>query len=119
MTTRGRGCGGICNAGGVAWPDSIVFWSGGPARPTVLGAYQMLDAVGDSRNGTRTVTCQDDGSVLVDTLEARQSDAGCCPSGRARVTLGWDGQNVVAKDVEHLGGPDDISFSGIGECDSA
>jgi pimeloyl-ACP methyl ester carboxylesterase len=104
-----------CNAGGVGWPDNIVFWSAGPTGPTVLGAYQMGDAVGDARNGTTKLTYQSDGSVVVDSLDAREFDFGCCVTGRARVTLKWDGQHVVATDVQRLSGPYEVTFSGIGQ----
>ncbi|MCU1616635.1 MAG: hypothetical protein JWO98_4175 [Frankiales bacterium] len=103
-----------CNKGGVGWPDNIVFWARGPAGPVALGSYQMGDAVGDARGATEKVTYQPDGSVRVETLDARSYDQGCCPSGRAIVTLKWDGTKVVASDVRHLGGPDDASFAGVG-----
>lgn len=94
-----------CNAGGVGWPDNIVFWSGGAAGPTVLGAYQMGDAVGDARSGTTKLTYTD-GSVTVESLDSREGDAACCPTGSARVTLEWDGREVVATNIEHLDGSD-------------
>jgi pimeloyl-ACP methyl ester carboxylesterase len=104
-----------CNAGGVSWPDHVVFWAAGRDGPTVLGAYQMGDAVGDARNGTTRITWTKGATVVVDTLAARPGDGGCCASGRARVTLKWDGKNVVATDVEQLAGPNDVSFSGVGQ----
>ena len=103
-----------CNAGGVSWPDNIVFWSASVDGPKVLGAYQMGDAVGDARNGTTRIT-YGKGGVVVDTLAARPGEGGCCVSGRARVTLEWDGGKVVATEVEQLAGPNDVSFSGVGE----
>ena len=102
-----------CDAGGVGWPDNIVFWSATPNGPAVLGAYELVDAVGDARNGTLKLTRESDGSVVVDSLDAREFDFGCCVTGRARVTLTWDGRTVVATDVERLSGPYEVSFSGI------
>jgi hypothetical protein len=102
-----------CNAGGVGWPDNIVFWSATRNGPAVLGAYQMGDTVGDARNGTTKVAYQRDGSVVVDSLDAREFDAGCCVTGRARVTLKWDGRRVVVTDVQHLPGPYEVTFAGM------
>jgi pimeloyl-ACP methyl ester carboxylesterase len=104
-----------CNAGGVGWPDSIVFWAAGPEGPRLLGAYDMVDAVGDARGGTTRLTYGRGGTVVVESLDAREWDSGCCPSGRARVTLAWDGRNVVAREVQHLGGPADLTFAGVGQ----
>ncbi|MCW2904517.1 MAG: hypothetical protein JWO67_6782 [Streptosporangiaceae bacterium] len=104
-----------CNAGGVSWPDNIVFWArGASGHPIVLGSYQMGDAVGDARDGTQKITYLSDGSVQVTSLDARKFDAGCCASGRATVTLKWDGHKVVASRIEHLPGPNDVTFTGIG-----
>ena len=103
-----------CNEGGVGWPDYVVFWKRGPAGPVLLGAYQMGDAVGDARGGTQELTYQPGGTVRVESLDARSFDQGCCPSGRAVVTLKWNGSAVVPTDVQHLAGPDDASFAGIG-----
>jgi hypothetical protein len=102
-----------CNAGGVGWPDYIVFWKRGANGPAVLGAYAMVDAVGDARSATSTLTYEN-GAVVVDTAAARDFDAACCPSGRARVTLTWDGAHVVASDIQRLAGPEDVTFSAIG-----
>jgi hypothetical protein len=103
-----------CNEGGVGWPDYVVFWKRGPAGPVLLGAYQMGDAVGDARGGTRKLTYQPGGTVRVESLDARSFDQGCCPSGRAVVSLKWNGSAVNPTDVQHLAGPDDASFAGIG-----
>lgn len=94
-----------CNAGGVGWPDSIVFWAAGWGGPAVLGAYQMFEAVGDARHGTTSLTYTD-GAVTVESSDSREGDNACCPTGRARVTLEWDGRDVVATEVEHLYGLD-------------
>lgn len=103
-----------CNEGGVGWPDYIVFWARGPAGPLLLGAYSMGDAVGDARGATQKVTYHPGATVTIQTLDARSFDQGCCPSGRAVVTLKWDGHHVVASNVQHQAGPDDASFSGVG-----
>lgn len=103
-----------CNEGGVGWPDYVVFWKRGPAGPVLLGAYQMGDAVGDARGGTQKLTYQPGGTVRVESLDARSFDQGCCPSGRAVVSLKWNGSAVNPTDVQHLAGPDDASFAGIG-----
>lgn len=103
-----------CNAGGVSWPDNIVFWARRGQGPVVLGAYEMAEAVGDARNGTLELTYAE-GSVTVNSLDARPFDAGCCASGRATVTLRWDGSRIVAADVQHHGGANDASFAGIGD----
>jgi hypothetical protein len=102
-----------CNAGGVGWPDYVVFWRRGGSGPALLDAYGMVDAVGDARSATVKLTYKD-GTVVVDSADARGFDAGCCPSGRAVVTLRWDGKHVVASDIQHLAGPEDITFSGVG-----
>ena len=104
-----------CNAGGVGWPDHIVFWSASTNGPAVLGSYDMVEAVGDARSGTLRLTHQSDGSVVVDSLDAREFDFGCCVTGRARVTLEWDGRQVVATDIQHLPGPNEATFEGIDE----
>lgn len=100
-----------CTAGGVGWPDYVVMWGSGLR---LLGAYFMGDAVGEARSGTRSIA-YDKGSIVVDGLDARPWDAACCVSGRAEVTLKWDGKAVVASDVQHLQGPHDYTFSGIGD----
>ncbi|MDQ2837852.1 MAG: alpha/beta fold hydrolase [Actinomycetota bacterium] len=116
----GNGVGGAagvvqCNAGGVSWPDNIVFWvRGSNGQPKVLGSYFMGDAVGDARGSTQKVTYLPDGSVQVDTLDSRMFDFACCPSGHATVVLKWNGHKVIATHIDHLPGPNDITFAGIG-----
>jgi hypothetical protein len=74
----------------------------------------MGDTVGDARGATQKVTYQSGGTIRVESLDARSFDPGCCPSGRAVVTLKWNAPKVITSDVQHLAGPDDASFSGIG-----
>jgi hypothetical protein len=99
-----------CSQGGVGWPNWIVFYTPGPH---VLGAFDMGSVVGDARDGTTRITYAN-GAIQIDTLDARYSDPGCCPSGRATVVLRWNGQRIIATQVHHLVGPTDIRFDGIG-----
>lgn len=104
-----------CNAGGVGWPDNIVFWArGNNGHPVVLGAYQMGNAVGDARGSTKKIIYQPDGSVRIETLDSREYDYACCPSGTATVTLKWNGKKIVATKIDHHPSPNDITFAGIG-----
>jgi pimeloyl-ACP methyl ester carboxylesterase len=104
-----------CNAGGVSWPDNIVFWArGANGQVVALGAYPMGDAVGDARGSTKRLAHQPDGSVQIATLDSRKYDTACCPSGTATVTLKWDGHKVVAVAIDHRSSPTDITFAGIG-----
>jgi hypothetical protein len=93
-----------CNAGGVGWPDYIVFWTRNAGGLKALGAYSMSTAVGDARNGTLKLSYSPGGTVTVDSIDYRTGDEGCCASGRARVTLKWNGAKVVATGVQHLPG---------------
>jgi pimeloyl-ACP methyl ester carboxylesterase len=99
-----------CSRGGVGWPDWIVFYRPGPK---IMGAFDMGSVVGGARDGTTRIAYRD-GKIVVDTLDARTSDTGCCPTGRAVVTLRWNGRKIVADSVQHLTGPTDITFTGIG-----
>lgn len=99
-----------CNGGGVSWPDTIVFFAPGPK---VLGEFDMGEVVGDARGGTTNISYAN-GAIVVRTLDSRSGDAGCCASGKAIVTLKWNGTRIVASDVQHLVGPTDITFTSIG-----
>jgi pimeloyl-ACP methyl ester carboxylesterase len=99
-----------CNRGGVGWPDWVVFYGPGPK---VIGAFDMSSVVGDARGGTKHISFTG-GKITVETLDARQYDAGCCASGNATLTLRWTGQKVVAENVDHQVGAHDITFEGIG-----
>lgn len=99
-----------CNQGGVGWPDWIVFYRAGPK---IMGAFDMGSVVGDARSSTTRISYSNR-KITVETRDARYADAGCCPSGHAIVTLRWNGTKIVADNVQHLTGPTDVTFTGIG-----
>jgi hypothetical protein len=100
-----------CNAGGVGWPDQIVFYTHGP---TVLGAYDLSTAVGGARDGTLRISYSSR-AVQVTSLDARRYDFGCCASGRATLTLRWTDAGIIASEVQHLPGPKEARFDGVGQ----
>jgi hypothetical protein len=73
----------------------------------------MGSVVGDARGSTTRISYSN-AKITVYTLDARYADAGCCPSGHAIVTLRWNGTKIVADTVQHLTGPTDVTFTGIG-----
>jgi hypothetical protein len=100
-----------CDGGGVTWPNELVFYGPGPK---ILGSFDMYAATGETRVGVRGISISD-GTVTVNSRETMQYDPLCCTSGRAVVTLRWDGRKIVLAGVRHLPGPDSITTSGIGE----
>lgn len=98
-----------CNEGGVGWPDEVLFWGSGLR---LLGAVDMGQLVGGARDGTEKLTYQS-GHVVVDSLDSRPWDAGCCASGTAQVTITWNG-SALETQVEHRAGPTDIVGSSLG-----
>jgi hypothetical protein len=81
---------GSCNAGGVGWPDPLLFFDqqGRYLFHSFLDEFNWEDygMVGPVRNGIRNVTASD-GRFIVELSVLRPGDAECCASGYATVAV--------------------------------
>ena len=85
-----------CNAGGVAWPDTVHVYTDGP---TWLGMVNMGELNGET--GRVHVDTMEivDGQVDLTWMGFASSDSSCCPSLPRKGSVRWNGETVVIADV--------------------
>lgn len=98
-----------CYAGGVPWPDQLLFYTAGP---TLLGSVFLGDFVGDARDATQSITYRN-GGIDITTRAATPGEGGCCVYQSASLRFTWNGRAIVASDIAWAG-PDAVSFTGVG-----
>jgi pimeloyl-ACP methyl ester carboxylesterase len=97
-----------CNAGGVGWPNSVMFFSDGGRYYGVHDLYEGIDwegigLSGPGRDGLQEVTLED-GQVLVFTMAEALDDPQCCPSTSASLRLrARDGRIEATEFWEEVG----------------
>jgi len=105
-----------CNAGGVSWPNAVLFFSSGgtyyggtflqaptaedeaPATGSWEGAWDRVGGTGPGRDNVSTLALDGDAVVLTTTV-GLADDGACCPSGEATVRLRPAGGLIEVDDI--------------------
>ncbi|MGN6695967.1 MAG: hypothetical protein ACTHN0_17450 [Aquihabitans sp.] len=93
-----------CNAGGVGWPNLVLFFADGGRFYGASDLYEGVDwegagLSGPGRDGVYGIYLQD-GVFGVLTSAEGPEDAACCPSADATLTMHAESGRIVIDSVE-------------------
>jgi len=88
-----------CNAGGVAWPNQLVFFGPGPTYVADSGLFEFdwstIGSTGPAREGFFSIEPTSRG-VLVTTAASAPTDGACCPTLVLFAEVGFDGSGNLS-----------------------
>ncbi|MEZ2188557.1 hypothetical protein [Corynebacterium sp. CCM 9204] len=88
----------VCNAGGVGWPSTLVFYTNGSEY---LGSVHRSDIVDNPGRGPVDELTIEDGWISFSWYGPKTpSEPACCPTQYLKARLMYDGTELVVADIQ-------------------